>query len=482
LGFGLFFILLLFHGAFRSIFSLWETGTYSHGLLVLPISIWLIWRDRKQIKQRRRSSSFLAVVVVVLLASGWLVGELAHANLLRQFSVMAMIPALVWGVLGSEVALAIWYPLFYLIFAVPMGDSLIPRLQDLTAWFTVSALQATGIPALLEGRLIYVSSGTWEVAQACSGIRYLIASVVLGTLFAHLAFRSWRRKLAFLSACVAVPIVANWIRAYTIILFAHTVSKSLAMGIDHVIYGWIFFSFLTVCLLGISLAWSDKDGSPDRRLQEGRRPPVSQGSRDHAMLVLLCFVVVTGAVRLWADNIQNPKQWVTPTPAIRPISVNAPWKSVSAENGPSVATFGNADREISAWFSDGYHRVQVYAAYYAVQRPGAEMIVAENGLKQQEWRELSHTRRHLGAISLNEAIMSCPNETRLVWYWYWVDGRVVARPDFAKLLRAKAEITGRPRPAGAIFVSVPIDPNQPVPYAALSDFLNKSSLLELFRD
>ena len=76
----------------------------------------------------------------------------------------------------------ILFPLAYLLFAVPLGDFLVGPLQDVTAVFTVWALQLTGIPVYLEGRFFYIPTGAFEVAEACSGIRYLIASLALGRI------------------------------------------------------------------------------------------------------------------------------------------------------------------------------------------------------------------------------------------------------------------------------------------------------------
>ena len=64
-------------------------------------------------------------------------------------------------------------PLVFLFFAVPMGDWLIPWLQDFSAWFAMKLLDLTKVPALLEGRIITIPGGRWEVAEACSGIQVI---------------------------------------------------------------------------------------------------------------------------------------------------------------------------------------------------------------------------------------------------------------------------------------------------------------------
>ncbi len=116
-----------------------------------------------------------------------------------------------------------------------------PTLIDWTADFTIAALKLTGIPVFREGAHFQIPSGRWSVVEACSGVRYLIASLMVGILYAYLTYRSMRRRLLFIGVSILVPIVANWLRAYMIVMIGHLSGNTLAVGVDHIIYGWIFF-------------------------------------------------------------------------------------------------------------------------------------------------------------------------------------------------------------------------------------------------
>ena len=167
---------------------------------------------------------------------------------LPQFAVMAMIPLSIWAIFGTATLRALAYPLAFLFFAVPFGEFLMPRLIDWTADFTVLAIRASGVPIFREGNSFLIPSGRWSVVEACSGLRYLIASVMVGVLFAYLSYRSaWRRAL-FILASIAVPIVANWLRAYMIVMLGHLSGNRIAVGVDHLIYGWIFFGLVMALL------------------------------------------------------------------------------------------------------------------------------------------------------------------------------------------------------------------------------------------
>ena len=124
---------------------------------------------------------------------------------------------------------------------MPFGEFLLPVLMEYTANFTVTALRLSGIPVYREGLQFVIPSGSWSVVEACSGVRYLIASFMIGTLFAYLNYRSTRRRLVFMGVSIVVPILANWLRAYMIVMLGHLSGNTIAVGVDHLIYGWLFF-------------------------------------------------------------------------------------------------------------------------------------------------------------------------------------------------------------------------------------------------
>ena len=130
--------------------------------------------------------NLLALLVLGGLGFCWLLATLASVQVFEQFFLIAMIPAAVWAILGNRMVWALAFPLAYLLLAVPFGDALILPLIDFTADFTVTALQLTGIPVYREGSFFSIPSGNWSVVEACSGLRYLIASFTLGTLYAYL--------------------------------------------------------------------------------------------------------------------------------------------------------------------------------------------------------------------------------------------------------------------------------------------------------
>ena len=233
--------------------------TFNHCFLIFPISGWLVWRRLDRLKALEPSPWLPAVVPLALGSLLWLVGDTAGILVIEQVALIGMAYALVLAVLGWAVVWALLFPLFFWIFAVPIGTELIPFFQHVTAQFIVPLLRFTGIPVYLEGLYLYIPSGSFEVAEACSGVRYLISTVTLGFLAAHILFQSTTRRIIFVLLSLAIPIFANGLRAYGIVMIAHLSDYKYAVGADHLVYGWIFFSFVTFCLLGVGMAMRGKE-------------------------------------------------------------------------------------------------------------------------------------------------------------------------------------------------------------------------------
>lgn len=248
-------ILGIYYQTTWSMVATWNRSeTYAHGFLILPFSIYMIWTRRRQLLLLDHQPNFLALIALCGLGFIWLIATLASVQIVTQYMLVAMIPIIVWAILGNRILIATAFPLVYLFFAVPFGDVLIPPLIDFTADFTVRALQLTGVPVFREGTFFSLPTGNWSVVEACSGLRYLIASVTLGTLYAYLTYFSFKRRIIFIILSIIVPIIANGIRAYLIVMTGHLSGMTLAVGVDHLIYGWIFLVLSCCYYFGLVLS------------------------------------------------------------------------------------------------------------------------------------------------------------------------------------------------------------------------------------
>ena len=253
----------------------WRSATYQHCFFVIPIFMWLVWGQRDRLAATPAAPYWPGL----LLASGcgliWLTGVLAVTNAISQLALVGMTVVAVLTVFGLAWAKVLWFPLLFLFFAVPFGDALVPTMTNWTADFTVAALRATGVPIFREGNHFVIPSGSWSVVEACSGIKFLIASLMVGTLYAWLMYRSLARRVAFMLASIAVPFVANWLRAYLTVLIAHLTNNRWMLGIDHLLFGWILFAAALLALFWFGMRWREDDSGQaggDGRRVCGSRP------------------------------------------------------------------------------------------------------------------------------------------------------------------------------------------------------------------
>ena len=145
------------------------------------------------------------------------------------------------------------FALLYLYFLVPSGAFLTVPMQDFAARFAVDGVQLLGIPVFSNGLDIEVPGARFTVAEACAGLRFLIASVALGTLYGYTMYRSWKRRAAFIAISIVVPIIANGMRVMGIVVLGYWLGNAEAAVADHLIYGWVFFSLVSVILILLGL-------------------------------------------------------------------------------------------------------------------------------------------------------------------------------------------------------------------------------------
>ena len=448
--------------------------TFSHGILILPVCIFLLWRRRARLAAAVPQPSLLGVLAMVLSALLWLFGHVADILLVEQFALVSMANSLILAVLGWPVIRIMIFPLFYLYFMVPAGAQLVPFLQDLTADKTVWLLRLSGIPVYLDGIFLYIPDGTFEVAEACAGVRFLITSVAIGVLGANLFYKSWWRRALFIGLSIIVPIVANFFRAYGIVMIAHLSDFKHAVGADHLTFGLIFLTFVIICLLALGATFREHHGEDDN---SGGAPmmPVSGGPMRSAPLgafLLVCAgsLLFAGGTRAYSDySSQQMISDVVPTRF--PVIVEAPWKLVESGGGADwKPRFAGSDAQFKETYSNGEQDVYLFIAYYAYQRQGAELINTQNKFgRDRGWQRLGSGRSEAvvdGApMEVRSTRLVKDFERRLVWSWYWVDGQFTADPYVAKLLQAKAQIMGDMPAAAVIAVATDYElkPNEAKP-------------------
>lgn len=466
-------LLFLYRDTLVSMAHIWSVSdTYAHGYVVPLISLWLVWRQRSHLLRLTPQPSVWALLLMLGVALGWLAGDMVVVNVVTHLALVTLLILTVPAVLGWSVAKVLTFPLLFLYFAAPVGDFMLPWLMDRTADFTVMALRLSGIPVYREGLQFVIPSGNWSVVEACSGIRYLIASLMVGCLFAYLSYRSARKRWLFMLVALAVPLVANWLRAYMIVMIGHLSGNELATGVDHLIYGWAFFGVVILAMLFIGARWADPlepaasvSASPAQVTGAALRKGRWWGAAAAALLLLAPHAALKA---LQSSVIETP---VT----LAPLSVVAPWQPHAASTD-WIPAFRNPSAHAKAGFVDGAGRVvDVDLSYYRQQNRERKLVSSSNALVLSSDKQWVRVEGGAHAVPLEGATLSVATATlrsgsvalsssgqRLrVWRWYWVGDTFTASDVRAKVHGALQLLKGQGDDAAIVVLSTALDESLP---------------------
>lgn len=434
----------------------WNSSTYNHILLIPAIIGWLVWQRRDAVMQLTPQPwrwGLLALAGAVLL---WVFGAFAGLDLLRQAGAVAMLPASALLLLGPRVFAGLLFPFAYMAFLVPFGDELVPPLQTITAKLTVALVHASAIPATINGVFIDTPAGLFEVAEACSGVKFLIAMIALGVLVGNVCFVSWRRRVAFFALCIVVPILANGVRAWGTVFAAQYVGVERAGGIDHLIYGWVFFAVVIAAVLGLS--WRFFDRKIDDPLVDLERlqamPMLAKAERAPIALPLAllgaALLVLGGSA--WA---QAADSLAAPMPRQVFLPDVPGWTRVAYQ--PQAAwqpRATGADHRLLGRYRDAQgNEVDVFFALYASQGEGHEAGGFGQGalIPESAWSWTSDGPDLDAARS--DRLTSGGKIERLAFTWYRTGDLLTGSNAMLKLANISGLLLLRARPTAMLILS-----------------------------
>lgn len=421
--------------------------TFNHCFLVLPISVFLVWHRRSLLAGMIAKPIFWAAVPIAVLSIAWLFVSIAGLLEGEQLIVMTMVQAALFGLLGKNYYRKLAAPFLYLYFLVPTGQFLVPALQTFTARFAVAGLHALGIPVFSDGALIEIPAGSFAVAEACAGLRFLIASVAFGVLFAVLTYRSLVRRTVFIAVSIVVPILANGIRALGLIAAAQWLGSPTAALADHLIYGWLFFSLVLVLLIFIGQRFSDR--APQAMRAEDDRTnvyylPAPRLNLSSIGVSAACFIAAATAplAAYWA-----PKSPELPVPSYGwPVAHS--WSEIPPP-GDWKPIVVSPKKSFLQSFGVGQFRVDRFVALYdAPRRAGNLANSANRDADEREWSFDTARREQLALdgrlVSVRASAWVNGSRRRTIWSFYDIGNEIVADTASAKWKQFEAYLTNKP--------------------------------------
>ena len=461
-------LVVVYRTTLMAMVGIWlESDTFSHGFLVFPAVAFLIYRARARLAAIQPTPSILGFVALLMCLALWFVAHVGAVAVAEQFAFVAALAACTWALLGTSVLRAIAFAVLFAFFAVPFGDFVIPTLMRFTAWFVVGAIELSGIPVYRDGFMLSIPRGDFEVAKACSGIRYLIASLSLGTFYAYITFQSWKRRAAFVALAIAMPIAANGLRAYGIVMIAHFTNMQHAVGVDHLIYGWLFFGVLMFLMffIGGRYAEYDDDGhKSDKRSQQ----PTPFGQLMLVWGAVLAAIVIVPVMSSRALAAVDEPMLAASVP-----KAHTGWTYMPGNASSYVPQFADADDVKTAIYTAPSSRIGVTVHTYS--GGDRELVRGGNIFNGAQGHKIIRDETldvavadgtwTVGRIDMLERL-----PRRSILYWYQVGDLRTASPNTAKVREWLARLSGNPTRRALVTVSTLMTERNEVP-ADLIEFL-----------
>lgn len=471
-------IALIFHETLISMVAIWiRSETYAHGFVILPISLWLAWRMRDRFAGLSVQPEPRALALVLAAGLVWLLANLVDVLVMQQLAIVAALVSGVWAIGGTAVVRCYAFPLGFLFLAVPMGEPLIPPLMMFTADTTEFLVRASGVPIYREGMYLYLPTGTWSVIEACSGVRYLIASLTLGLCYAHLTYKSLWRKIAFMAVAIILPILANSVRAYVLVMGGHLSDMQYLVGADHLVFGWVFFGAVMVLMFWIGSFWEQNEQAPNPDAQSTTAQPKPTSKS----LIVITGLAILGA-GFWsaAGFAVNRNDSPIETLALTAAEAGDSWETVDGNDWEWRPAQQGADRELDQVYSSIAEPalVGLHLRQYLQQRQDVELVNNQQALRpdRKAWRVVVQQRVgvELGQdqlVQVDEARVVSASQNLLIWSWYHIDGRNTANPYLVKILEAKQQILEGHRRGTRVFLATPFGEDTDQAQKVLQNFI-----------
>ena len=462
---GVSLVLLLFLVVYGSTVALltayWAANDmYSYGFLVPLISALMVWSRRHELPSTPVSPSLWAGTIVSIIGLATLqFGRASVTNLIQEMSLFVTVVGLTLLLMGRTFLRRFWFPVAYLLAMIPFWDVLTrqvqPFFQTYSAAVGVWLLKLVGIPVLREGFYIQLPNIRLEVAEACSGINYLIAVMCVGIPATLLFVSGWRKRLFILASAVGIALVSNGVRVAVVSVFAYNGIRA-PNGDIHGPYS--LFRSLVISGVGFLVLFAlishYADKAPPRHPSPGTAggglqadTTVAARLAPWAVLFAAFLLCCSVAFQQWNRSVSVPP---TESLASFPASVG-PWQARGA--GPLGAAFEAVrfDDELSRDYAapDG-GALNVRVGYFREQAQGKKL----GGWDMAKIFETRHQPVHpiqYGRVRVKDFITEGPEGRWHVTYWYTVGGTTLSEDYQVRLLSGFRALFSR-RSNGALIV------------------------------
>lgn len=457
ISFSLLAFLLVYSNSLLNLFDFWmKSGSYGHGILIPPITMYLIWLKKESLANYQAKPQPLGLLPLFILSICWLIAIETNIQTIERIALISLLPALAWTLLGNKITKIILFPLLYLFIAAPIWDVIATPLQNFTALASYKLIQLTGLPILLEGKHITIPAGNFLVEKACGGLRFFISAAAISSLYAHLNLDSLFNQAKFVLIALIGAVLLNWARVCIIIMIGQITEMQHPLVEDHNTLGWWLFA------AGLFPLFYYGSRLQKRERGKKREPIILVTHRSSIRPLIYVSIFTTISISLAPLTLYLSNTSTKETSDSSPLTFNilAPWKELTLSENSWTPTFIGATASLIKTYSDNSSTVKLYVAHYIKQSQGAELINEVNSLYSlDKWRSTESSLRLIQLSDQNTMqvqeiqLDNSSLQTRVIWYWYRIGTTNTTKPLYAKLLELQKLINTQPS-ASVIAISI----------------------------
>ena len=434
-----------FWDGLERLWSAWvDTPEYSHGLLIPPIAAFLVWQQKDRLERLPFGGSWWGVLIVLTGAAVLALGQLGTVFTLVQYAYVITLFGLALALLGWRAFRLVAIPLLIVMFMIPLPQfvlaNLSTKLQLLSSQIGVSLIRLFGISVFLEGNVIDLGGYKLQVADACSGLRYLFPLMTMGFLMAYFYKGAlWKRILLFLSS-IPITVLMNSFRIGIIGITVDRWGTVMAEGFLHEFQGWMVFMVSIVLMVGEIMVLNriSPERAPWRALFGIDFPaptPVGLPERSRRLpppFIAACILMA--AIITLSVVMPRPQEII-------------PQRTAFAEFPRQLGPWSGHPQSLEGIYSDALQLddyllsdyagpdgtvLNLYIAWYNSQRKGEAVHSPRSCLPGGGWQLTEFGQRELPGVMIdgrtlrvNRAVTELGNARELVYYWFQQRGRVI---------------------------------------------------------
>lgn len=425
--------------------SAWmDSPEYSHGLLIPPVAAFLIWQQKDRLERMSFDGSWWGVAVILIGGAMLVVGQLGTVYTVVQYAYVVTLFGLILSFLGWAPFRLIAVPLLILLFMIPLPQfvlaNLSTKLQLLSSQIGVDVMRGFDVTVFVEGNVIDLGGYKLQVAEACSGLRYLFPLMTLGFMMAYFYKGAlWKRILLFFSS-IPITVLMNSIRVGVIGVTVEHWGIAMAEGFLHQFQGWMVFMISMAMMLG-EIVLLNRLGSEQgswRQLFGVEFPsPTPPGSPSRSRSIPPTFMVASALLVLFivtSITLPRPAEMYPPRTEFAdfPMQVGDWHGRRQSLEGIYSDALQLDDYLLADYVNSAGEGLNLYIPYYQSQRKGEAVHSPRSCLPGGGWQMRDFGQRTLTGVTLagrplrvNRALIELGNQRELVYYWFQQRGRII---------------------------------------------------------